>query len=784
MTRDQHGRYGEKLGGGRDTLREIRNTERKANVIVVACVVLFFVVAVFVARRKVVNSNTATFLVRPMMRIVFAPVRIASRVFGFVFRRRGGASANQRRRKHASQNMDADAKEKTIGEREPSQIIASTDTTPGEAHKGESVDKVNTGGRVGDPGTLTDVVDEESPTSEDQSAKPAGSEDGRPDKEFGKGGDEEANASTTQGTRKQSDTTVTQTQDGRGAETPDEALRAYVGGTKEMRKKELSEGAEEGFVDGFEWQDGATGADKVGEQQEKNPNEEIKVHAPEEEGTGAEGSLVTEDDTEASHVGEGDRPAPSAKDIREEEYKAEGEGFASDHDETGSVGTASYEDVPNVDHEEDQTGELAAIHAKDEEEARAATEISDADAITVDDEVDGGGREENNSDTTEEIDEAMRALEGGTKEMRERELTEGIREGNTQSEEILGNAMSTDKADYVNMNEKWPRSEKRDGTTIDDSTATEALHLAGDGTEEVETHGYVHPKNDGGADGPVGRDTIDDRNIRADQILSSSVGNDAGPEAKVEEDPQLEAGDSPNKAKDNEESLSLDRKDEEKTRERDNFTHTKAAAQVETSAHDMHGSAHEDTAKPKVVSEVKPPKKSKPSDSDITNPDGDVVVDEDSTSNRRKDLKISPTFIDALGEGKAAGESSDEDAGLGGYPTDDDYVEDLPSLANSARDEDLEEDSAAYGDFSDISSDEGISERDVSKEFDFPADEPSRHSHSVRKGNAKDGTGKVAGEGEINGLSKSQMKMDDLTGTNKGRSGFDASAVRVEHEEL
>lgn len=85
MTRDQHGRYGDTLASGGETLGQIRRTKRVANVAVGVSFFVFFAVAFFVARKRVVNSNLATFVVRPTMKVVFAPVRILGRFVAFAF---------------------------------------------------------------------------------------------------------------------------------------------------------------------------------------------------------------------------------------------------------------------------------------------------------------------------------------------------------------------------------------------------------------------------------------------------------------------------------------------------------------------------------------------------------------------------------------------------------------------------------------------------------------------------------------------------------------------------
>lgn len=81
MTRDRHGTYGEGLSSGASTLGDLKRTELVANVIVAAGVLFFSIVAAYVVNKKLSNSNTATFLVRPAMKVVLAPVRLVSRFF-------------------------------------------------------------------------------------------------------------------------------------------------------------------------------------------------------------------------------------------------------------------------------------------------------------------------------------------------------------------------------------------------------------------------------------------------------------------------------------------------------------------------------------------------------------------------------------------------------------------------------------------------------------------------------------------------------------------------------
>lgn len=87
MTRDQHGRYGETLGSGAGTLSELKRSDLIANIAVVLSFALFFFVAAYVAQRRISTSNTATFVVRPIVKIAFAPVRIMARIVKFVRRK-------------------------------------------------------------------------------------------------------------------------------------------------------------------------------------------------------------------------------------------------------------------------------------------------------------------------------------------------------------------------------------------------------------------------------------------------------------------------------------------------------------------------------------------------------------------------------------------------------------------------------------------------------------------------------------------------------------------------
>lgn len=90
MTKTQHGRYGEALLSGGETLKSIRRTDVIANVLLILSFVLFFVIAAHITRRKVVNSNIAAFIVRPGVRVASAPVRLVA----WVVRKVGGSLAD------------------------------------------------------------------------------------------------------------------------------------------------------------------------------------------------------------------------------------------------------------------------------------------------------------------------------------------------------------------------------------------------------------------------------------------------------------------------------------------------------------------------------------------------------------------------------------------------------------------------------------------------------------------------------------------------------------------
>lgn len=85
-TRDQHKTYAGKLGSGAQTLSELRWAERKANLVLGVSIAVFFIVALLVTQKRLANSNTATFIVRPAMTLATFPVRVTRTVVSVVAR--------------------------------------------------------------------------------------------------------------------------------------------------------------------------------------------------------------------------------------------------------------------------------------------------------------------------------------------------------------------------------------------------------------------------------------------------------------------------------------------------------------------------------------------------------------------------------------------------------------------------------------------------------------------------------------------------------------------------
>jgi hypothetical protein len=64
------------LESGSETLRDLQQMERRANMAITVCCFIFFCVAAYVAHKRVTTSNTATYIVRPAMQAVAMPFRI------------------------------------------------------------------------------------------------------------------------------------------------------------------------------------------------------------------------------------------------------------------------------------------------------------------------------------------------------------------------------------------------------------------------------------------------------------------------------------------------------------------------------------------------------------------------------------------------------------------------------------------------------------------------------------------------------------------------------------
>lgn len=100
-TRDVHVGYGEGIDSGAETLQMLMRDEKRANCFLGTCFVAFFLVAVFIAHRRVSKSNTATFIVRPIYRVAtFVPrkfARISRALVGAVFGSGSKSKGKERR---------------------------------------------------------------------------------------------------------------------------------------------------------------------------------------------------------------------------------------------------------------------------------------------------------------------------------------------------------------------------------------------------------------------------------------------------------------------------------------------------------------------------------------------------------------------------------------------------------------------------------------------------------------------------------------------------------------
>lgn len=76
QVRDVHRGYGSHLDSGAETLHILNREERNANLFLAFCFLSFFLVALYVSQRRIGNSNTVTFLVKPAFRTATMPFRV------------------------------------------------------------------------------------------------------------------------------------------------------------------------------------------------------------------------------------------------------------------------------------------------------------------------------------------------------------------------------------------------------------------------------------------------------------------------------------------------------------------------------------------------------------------------------------------------------------------------------------------------------------------------------------------------------------------------------------
>jgi hypothetical protein len=95
QTRDVHRGYGAHLDSGAETLHTLKREERNANIFLACCFLAFFVVAFYVAQRRIVNSNTATYIVSPAYRVATFVPRRAMRIARALLRATVGPSGLQ-----------------------------------------------------------------------------------------------------------------------------------------------------------------------------------------------------------------------------------------------------------------------------------------------------------------------------------------------------------------------------------------------------------------------------------------------------------------------------------------------------------------------------------------------------------------------------------------------------------------------------------------------------------------------------------------------------------------
>lgn len=122
-TRDQHGMTQGALRRGGKTLRHLRTSEALANVVVILSFGIFFVVAGYVASRRLRSSIVASVIIRPAAKVAFAPVDIVLRTVKRIGRRSsemnagdprgGGVAGKEGMAKSGSATVD-DTMEETV----------------------------------------------------------------------------------------------------------------------------------------------------------------------------------------------------------------------------------------------------------------------------------------------------------------------------------------------------------------------------------------------------------------------------------------------------------------------------------------------------------------------------------------------------------------------------------------------------------------------------------------------------------------------------------------------
>lgn len=117
MTRDRHASYGHVLASGAATLKDLKTVDLIANVAVLVSFVFFFLVAGYVVNRRLARSNTVVFIVRPAVKIVTAPVRLANAAFSMLFKR-AAPTKDKSRSPTDSKAQQADLSDKATKGRE------------------------------------------------------------------------------------------------------------------------------------------------------------------------------------------------------------------------------------------------------------------------------------------------------------------------------------------------------------------------------------------------------------------------------------------------------------------------------------------------------------------------------------------------------------------------------------------------------------------------------------------------------------------------------------------